>query len=144
MIKKSSLLELFTEVNDHTTTFTGCAAWIATELPTTIIRRRTLKDKFSQHEPLGDTRFDKQRIFYSDEPDSIAETLLTHADWFISKKSQISSFRMGQPLGKVEQWAFVGHWIVLVDQGSAYTKQHLAMANFLAAFVQELESQFKD
>lgn len=133
------LLELFTEVDDHTTTFTGCAAWIPTELPTTTIRRRTLKDKFSKHEPLGDPKFDKQRIFSSDDPDSIAETLLTHSDWFISKKSQISSFRMGQPPGKVEQWAFVGNWIVLIDQGSAYTKQHLAMAEFLTQFTTELE-----
>ncbi len=133
------LLELFTEVDDHTTTFTGCAAWIAHEFPASTIRRRTLKDKFSKHEPLGDPKFDKQRIFKSDDPDSIAETLRAHAHWFISNKSQISSFRMGQPPGKVEQWAFVGHWIILVDQGSAYTKQHMTMANFLIAFGKALE-----
>ncbi len=135
------LLELFTEVDNHTTTFTGCAVWTASQLPTTTIRRRTLKDKFSKHESLGNPKFDKQRIYNSVEPDSIAENLITLSDWFISKKSQISSFRMGQPPGKVEQWAFVGNWIVLIDQGSAYTKQQLAMAEFLIAFTTDLENR---
>lgn len=134
------LFELFTEVDDHTTTFTGCAVWVAAELPKALIRRKNFKDKFSAHTQLGDPKFDKQRICISNESEHAADLLLRLSDWFITNRKQISSFRMGQPPGKVEQWAFIGHWILLVDQGSAYTKQHLAMARFLIAFANSLES----
>lgn len=135
------MFELFTEVDNHTTTFTGCAAWIADEFPLTTIRRRTLKDKLSKHPKLGNPKLDKQRVIKSQPPGALSQLLLEHADWFISNPSQLSSFRMGQPPGKVEQWAFHGHWAVLVDQGSAYTKHHIAMAEFLVAFAKELEAQ---
>lgn len=138
------LFELFTEVDDHPTTFTGCAAWVADDLPQAVIRRRTFKDKFSRHTQLGDPKFDKQRVFISNESEYAADLLLRHSDWFITNKNQISSFRMRQPPGKVEQWAFLGHWILLVDQGSAYTKQHLAMAHFLIAFANALESNLTE
>jgi hypothetical protein len=132
------LLELFTEVNDHTTTFTGCAAWVPTEWPETTIRRRTIKDRLSKPRELGDPKFDKQRVLRSEEFEQASDLLLSHSEWFVTKRNQLSSFRMGQPPGKVEQWAFVGHWIVLIDQGSAYTKQQIAMAEFLVAFAEQL------
>lgn len=135
------LLELFTEVNDNTTTYTGCAAWVPTEWPETTIRRRIIKDRIRKPIKLGFEPFDDQRVLRSSDFELASELLLPHARWFISRPNQISSFRMGQPPGKVEQWALLGNWIVLVDQGSAYTKQHLAMAEFLAAFVEQLELQ---
>lgn len=135
------LLELFTEVNDNTTTFTACAAWIPIEWPETTIRRRTIKDRLRKPIKLGFDPFDDQRVLCSSDFELASELLLPHARWFISQKRQASSFRMGQPPGKVEQWAFYGNWVVLVDQGSAYAKQYLAMAQFLAAFAENLEHQ---
>tara|TARA_R110000868_G_scaffold241497_1_gene496161 strand:- start:149997 stop:150797 length:801 start_codon:yes stop_codon:yes gene_type:complete len=133
------LLELFTEINDHTTTFTACAAWVPTEWPETTICRRSIKDRLRKPMKLGLDPFDEQRLLCSSDFELASELLLPYARWFITRPGEISSFRMGQPPGKVEQWAFTGNWIVLVDQGSAYAKQHMAMAKFLAAFVCQLD-----
>jgi hypothetical protein len=136
------LLELFFEDGNSNLTYTGCAAWIPFALPKTLIRRRSLKDRFCKQEIIGDPSFDKQRVIQSENHDAISPLLCPLSAWFVTDKSQISSFRMGQPPGKVEQWFFNEHWIILVDQGSAYVKQHLSMAEFLSAFVIELEAQF--
>lgn len=134
------LIELSVEDGDSNLTYTGCAAWSPLAFPKTLIRRRTFKDRFSKQDKLGDRDFDKQRIFQSENPEYVSELLLPICSWFVTNRSQISSFRMGQPPGKVEQWFFHNHWIILVDQGSAYVKQHLSMAEFLSAFVESLEN----
>ncbi len=138
------LLELFTDIDNHTHTFTGCAVWVPFVLPRTRIRRRTFKDRFSKQEGLGESGFDKQRIFASENPDLISSVIREVARWFVTDKSQISSFRMGQPPGKVEQWSFSGQWIILIDQGSAYVKQHMSMARFLTTFVKEFEERWHE
>jgi len=136
------LLEVYTQ-KDHQT-FTGCAAWIPFDLPKTLIRRGTLKDRLSKHEALGKPDFDKQRVFQSESPVQVFSAVRDLSSWFVTDRSQITSFRMGQPPGKSEQWCFSGHWIVLVDHGSAYAKHHLAMADFLVAFVEDFEKYFSD
>lgn len=136
------LLELSYEDGNSNLTYTGCATWIPLALPKTLIRRRTLKDRFSKQETIGDPGFDKQRVIQSEYPDAVLPSVRHLSNWFVTDRSQISSFRMGQPPGRVEQWFFNDHWVVLVDQGSAYAKQHLSMAEFLSAFALELEGHF--
>lgn len=126
--------------DDNDTTYTACALWTPLELaPTTIRRKKGLKDRIgknkdAQEQPLGD-----YHIIKSDD-DRLIETMNTLHHWFAIKKAKPRHFRMYQPPGIYEQWSFFGHWIIFTDIGNADYKSTLKLADFLTAFAQELEA----
>jgi len=121
--------------------FMSCAVWTPHEWPMTIIRQRVLIDRVRSTQDLGIEAFDKKREILSDDLNQIAPTLSILADWFHVEKPKAMTFKMMPPPGLTEQWIFDGHWIIHADRGRANPKTLLQMAEFLTAFVDELEDQ---
>jgi|GEM_PF-2641152 len=117
----------------------SCAIWTPHDWPKTIIRQRVLMDKIRSTQDLGIESFDKQREIISDDIEFITPILSQMIEWFYIEKLKPMTFQMMPPSGRAEQWIFDGNWIIHADRGRANPKTILQMAEFLTAFVEQIE-----
>ena len=90
---------------------------------------------------LGVERFDNVRSLSTQHEREIRDLLIPLIDWFVPQSNDQFAPRGFRYSSKREGWIFDGHWVILADYGHTDANSMILMAEFLVAFVEQLEKR---
>ena len=107
------------------------------ELPFALVRNKSI---FVDHvHDLGHTQFDDVKSLSARDISSVRDLLKPMVSWFLVSPEDAIAQKLTQYQLKQEKWLIHSHWVMLEVTNSTNAEGMISMANFLTAFVDELE-----
>tara|TARA_R110002072_G_scaffold40713_8_gene114976 strand:- start:116 stop:835 length:720 start_codon:yes stop_codon:yes gene_type:complete len=118
---------------------TRWAVWTPFTLPYALVGPKSVWVNYKR--TLGVERFDNVRSLSTQHEREIRDLLIPLIDWFVPQSNDQFAPRGFRYSSKREGWIFDGHWVILADYGHTDADSMILMAEFLVAFVEQLEKR---